>query len=196
MVSQVSRAQPGGGVTPTGAHCCFEQEPGSLKVISSLKNCTETSSWVPPSGPTNRHTQSEKGKTHMSHEQVDSSPRDAEVTGGSPGGPPSRWHTRRGTLSMCPWSSSLQSKGPDLRWPRRALAPPLLSRAKEPEFCSLQVSQNLHSSQEYRSTCFTIKIRLTGVPCDSSSHLEVPGRAAQHPATFSGSCPPGIGEHG
>lgn len=113
MVSQVSRAQPGGGVTPTGAHCCFEQEPGSLKVISSLKNCTETSSWVPPSGPTNRHTQSEKGKTHMSREQVDSSPRDAEVTGGSPGGgPPSRWHTRRGTLFPCvPGAAPCRARG-------------------------------------------------------------------------------------
>lgn len=87
---KVSRAQPGGGVTfskaaHTGAHCCFEQEPGSSKVISIFKLCTYASSCVPPSAPTDRHSPSMKRETNVSRGQVDSSPRDPAVTGGSPG---------------------------------------------------------------------------------------------------------------
>lgn len=92
-------------------------------MISFFKICTYTSSCVPPSTPTNRHSPRMKGETYMSHGRVNSSPRDPGVTGAAQEALSLDWsptgtHTRVQTTAPCPRGSSLRS-----HWPQCLLAP-------------------------------------------------------------------------
>lgn len=120
----------------TGAHHCFEQEPGSLKVISFFKICTYTSSCVPPSTPTNRHSPRMKGETYMSHGRVNSSPRDPGVTGAAQEALSLDWSPQAHTpgyrlLPHVPKAAPSEATGPSACWPRASQSPSTL-RAPAP----------------------------------------------------------------
>ena len=78
---------------PTQAPHCFEPEPGSFRLISFSKICTQIASCVPPSAPTDCHSPSTKGEMPGSRAGVGGLPespgRGGGKGGGSPGNPAS-----------------------------------------------------------------------------------------------------------
>lgn len=73
---------------PTQAPHCFEPEPGSFRLLSSSKICTQIASCVPPSAPTDCHSPSTKGEMPGSRAGVGGLPESPGRWGGREGGAP------------------------------------------------------------------------------------------------------------